>query len=368
MKTIGVATVINNVNDYERYPPFLEKLSKVFELHIFFFRGSPQKKSTLIYHKVPYKGSLNIINIVKIVKIILPLIKRENIEVLYILDGIFYELLGYMISRKLRIPFILRLRTNEYKVRLLKDNIVKTSVWKVLHDFVLKNTDGISCISHELCHYARSITKTAIIKLIYHGVDVNIFKPFHTKSSTIIINVLKKRPLTNIKDIVLVVSGLQKIKGAEILIKVAKMLPHINFLVIGQAERKYITKNLPPNIHYIGRVTRDTMPLLYNLAKLTFMPSLTEGLPDTILESFACMTPVYASPVGEIPYVVNESVGWLIKRYNAEAVASELKDILSHDEELYIKGKNARDLVKRKFKWEHYVENTKELIETVLRK
>ena len=65
------------------------------------------------------------------------------------------------------------------------------------------------------------------------------------------------------------------------------------------------------------------------------MPSLTEGLPDAALESLACETPVIASAVGEIPYVLREGkCGWIIWNYGVDTFVKALKEALTDHETL----------------------------------
>lgn len=52
-----------------------------------------------------------------------------------------------------------------------------------------------------------------------------------------------------------------------------------------------------------------TVPALFRQSQVLVMPSLTEGLPITLLESMALKTPVIASAVGEIPKVLGEGEG-----------------------------------------------------------
>jgi len=62
------------------------------------------------------------------------------------------------------------------------------------------------------------------------------------------------------------------------------------------------------------------------------MPSFSEGLPITLLEALTLKVPVVASSVGEIPVLLEEGVGFLLKnigdyREIAESVSSVLVNI-----------------------------------------
>jgi len=354
MTKLGIASIILNIDVYKDYPPFLEKLGKIMDVHVFYFQGKPPRNSRLIYHHVPYKGSITLYNVWKILNNLTPIVKRENVDAIYVLDGIFYEVLGYLLSKKLRIPLILRLRTNEVKVRsLTSKNKLKFYLWKNLHDFIIKHSNAISCISHELLNYVKFITKNKICsKIIYHGVDIDVFKPYWKKLE---------------EKAVLSVNALTGIKGAYILIGVAKNTYSIKYLVVGRAEQKYL-KMLPSNLRYMGYIKRAQMPHIYNKAYLLFMPSLTEGLPDTVLEALASGLPIISSNVGELPYIIKPEIGWIIPKYSINAFVKCLKNALL-DVDLLIKmGKRAREYVEKNFKWENYVKKTYELIMSTMSK
>jgi glycosyltransferase involved in cell wall biosynthesis len=55
---------------------------------------------------------------------------------------------------------------------------------------------------------------------------------------------------------------------------------------------------LEENIKMLGYVKQRLLPLLYNAADVTVVPSYSEGSPLTIPESLACGTPVVATNVG----------------------------------------------------------------------
>ena len=56
-------------------------------------------------------------------------------------------------------------------------------------------------------------------------------------------------------------------------------------------------------IHFVGFVPHNDMPLLYNLADLFLIPSYYEGFGQAVVEAMSCGCPVIASTTGSLPEV-----------------------------------------------------------------
>ncbi|MHA2216762.1 MAG: glycosyltransferase family 4 protein [Candidatus Hodarchaeales archaeon] len=115
------------------------------------------------------------------------------------------------------------------------------------------------------------------------------------------------------KKIVLFVGRLQKLKGAEILLhiipQVLRQRSDIVFYLIGEGRYYNKFRGFDQNkVIVIGEVSHEKIDLYYKAADLFILPSLTEGLPNVILEALACGVPVVASGVGEIPWLVSNTL------------------------------------------------------------
>jgi glycosyltransferase involved in cell wall biosynthesis len=79
-----------------------------------------------------------------------------------------------------------------------------------------------------------------------------------------------------------------------------------------------------------GRQDADTVARYMQAASVLCLPSNNEGVPNVILEAFACGLPVVASRVGGLPEVHNhEYLGRLTPPGDASAVGEALREILS---------------------------------------
>jgi len=75
---------------------------------------------------------------------------------------------------------------------------------------------------------------------------------------------------------------------------------------------------------------------------LLVLPSLSEGMPNVILEAFAYKTPVVATAVGGVPELVKDGeTGWLVPPRDPHALAQAIREALSNPEEARRRAENA---------------------------
>ncbi len=101
-------------------------------------------------------------------------------------------------------------------------------------------------------------------------------------------------------------------------------------MVVGQ-NAPSIPVNTGVPTRFLG-VLKDelSMRLAYSSADVTVMTSLQENLPNSIMESMACGTPVAAFDIGGIPQLVVPGVtGMLAKPFDTAELAAGLKSVLS---------------------------------------
>ena len=80
-------------------------------------------------------------------------------------------------------------------------------------------------------------------------------------------------------------------------------------------------------VHFLG--FRRDMDEIMAITDLFVLPSLTEGLPNVILEAFACAKPVVATTVGGVPEVVTDREnGLLVQPGQPELLAEAISECL----------------------------------------
>jgi len=120
-------------------------------------------------------------------------------------------------------------------------------------------------------------------------------------------------------------------KGGDIL---AAAMPHITqrpltILTLGMGALAIKGEGL--NVHSLGYVDHEqTRVLAYNAADLLVHAAPVDNLPNVVMESIACGTPVVAFPVGGVPEMVKPGkTGWLANRVCSVSFAAAVGHALS---------------------------------------
>jgi D-inositol-3-phosphate glycosyltransferase len=103
---------------------------------------------------------------------------------------------------------------------------------------------------------------------------------------------------------------------------------------------------------FLGKRRQDTLPYYYSAAEVVVMPSFYESFGMVALEAMACGTPVIASQVGGLAFLVQDGItGYTIPSDDHDILCDRLTAILG-DEELRRKMGKAASEYARDYDWE----------------
>ena len=153
------------------------------------------------------------------------------------------------------------------------------------------------------------------IKLIYNGIDYDLWKPEKHDGK----NIRKKFGLKN--SFIYLFYGRPGIsKGLEYLIKavpyISDKIPGSKLLAVVSNDKAYLKRreeilelsknlNISDKIIFLDAVPREELPDYIKAADCVVIPSLSEGFGFTVAESCAMDKPVIASNISSIPEVVS---------------------------------------------------------------
>lgn len=113
------------------------------------------------------------------------------------------------------------------------------------------------------------------------------------------------------------------LEALERLIKLKKIdYDNVELIVFGNRDEKNVPE-FPVKTTFLGTINNDEkLAICYSAADVFITPSLEDNLPNTVMESLACGTPVVAFTTGGIPdMVVHKQNGYLAEYKSAEDLA-----------------------------------------------
>lgn len=147
-------------------------------------------------------------------------------------------------------------------------------------------------------------------------------------------DLMKRNPFTQLSNRprVLCIARLTPQKNHDLFLKVAALMPDVDFFWIGNQEEPDF--NYSNNVHFLGSLQHADSYI--NYADLLMLPSNYEGLPMVIIEALALSKPVVASRVGGIAEIVRDGVNGFALENRAELFVEKIR-ILLNDKEMYKK-------------------------------
>ena len=135
------------------------------------------------------------------------------------------------------------------------------------------------------------------------------------------------------------VGRVEPVKGLSVLLAALQQLKEegvdFQMLLIGSGGQSEVLeaearrRDIDDRLNWLGVVSHERLPDYYRAVDLTILPSLSEGVPNVLLESIACGTPFVASDVGGIPEIATVGRDRLVEPKNAMALACAIREKLS---------------------------------------
>ncbi|AFZ55917.1 glycosyltransferase family 4 protein [Anabaena cylindrica FACHB-243] len=134
---------------------------------------------------------------------------------------------------------------------------------------------------------------------------------------------------------------------------------HIQTLLQKQAQEL----GLENNVKFLGFLPDEQLPIAYQAADLTVMPSQSfEGFGLAILESLACGTPVVCTPVGGMPEILQQFSPELITDdISTKSIGEKLEQVLL--EKIYLPSREqCRHYTTTNYDWNHISQKVRQIL------
>ncbi len=233
-----------------------------------------------------------------------------------------------------------------------KYNLLRKSIRPLIHRFITVSKDLerwlINTIKVESSH----------IKQIYNGVDNLRFSPKSKINSTAIpinFNSGNTFVIGSVGRMAKVKDYLSLIRAFLLLIKqIPQAKDHLRLLIVGDGESRaecmaMLRQADVENLVWLPGERTDVSELM-QLFDVFVLPSLAEGISNTILEAMSSGLPVIATNVGgNVELVIDSQTGRLVPSNNPEAIAVAISEYYDHREMLAKHGQAARQLIEANF-------------------
>lgn len=157
--------------------------------------------------------------------------------------------------------------------------------------------------------YSDVVWDPSFFNTLPNGVDSELFRPMDKAQA-------KQKLAEQIGDDCILtaptvgyLSRVESEKGASLYVKLARLNPHLRFLIAGPSLGRYASRELPENLIYVGFHRREALPQVYNAFDVYCFLSMSgeETFGLTVLEAMACGVPPIVPNFDGVPSVVGEA-------------------------------------------------------------
>lgn len=305
--------------DYGRFSPFLicpESGPFVGKMKA---KGIP----TEVVHLASLFNPLAIIRLAQV-------LRRENVSILQT-HGARANVYGRLAAWLAGVPCVVA--TVHNSIRDYEVNSIQRYVYNTILRVMLPLADRVICVSEALrrdvisdCPGATQRTTT-----VRNGIDPTLF------SCRGDLNKLRREWCVGRGPVLLTVARLTEQKGHRVLIEALPALlaewPSLVCVFVGEGECRESLRALAKetgveqSCRFAG--ARNDVVDWYAVADVVVLPSLSEGLPFTVLEALAMSCPVVATAVNGVPEVIEEGkTGVLVPPRNVQALETAIRNVL----------------------------------------
>jgi len=242
------------------------------------------------------------------------------------------------------------------RVKALAANAYERLFGRIL----LMVSDQVIAVSQAVRQHLMAIgVPSEKVAVIPNGVDLKEFTPA--------VNAAQNKEAS-----VIFVGRLLPNKGLEYLVEAARLvvdggLRHISFRIVGDGPYKTQVRNLVElkglSHHFVFLGNVPSVSEILRHGGIFVRPSLTEGMPLTILEAMASQLPIVATRVAGTPELVTHNeTGLLVEPGNIQQLADAIRHLATTPEFAQRLGQNAREYIeqnyKQRYSWESIALNT----------
>ncbi|MFW2404281.1 MAG: glycosyltransferase family 4 protein [Gammaproteobacteria bacterium] len=235
-------------------------------------------------------------------------------------DGVAASLLG----RWLGLPVVLTARGSDVNV------FTKFAAPKAMIRSALKHCERVITVSEALRAKLLELdVPPDRVVTLRNGVDLERFRPSADREGL-------RKSLGFSGTTLLCVGNLVELKGHALAIEAVASLPDVDLVIIGEGplETRLCALiddlGIGDRVRLLGNRPQSELADYYCAADALLLPSSREGMPNVVLESLACGTPVLATGVGGVPEIVNSpAAGVIIEERSGPGIVVAVRSLMA---------------------------------------
>jgi glycosyltransferase involved in cell wall biosynthesis len=233
-----------------------------------------------------------------------------------------------LLKRK-NVPLVIKFHGDDARIFPFKN-----PVFMFLTRYMISRADHIVTASEEIRQILIKIGAAPMkTTAIHSGVDTVFFSPKSRETARARLGL----PLEGL--IFLFIGRLNRWKGINEVLNVAKTCPDFSFVFIGPG-------TIPPhpaNCTFLGSKRPEDVSIWLNVSDCLLLPTYTEAVPTSVMEAFASGIPAITTDIGGCPEIVEEGInGLMIPVNNIQALRDAVVWMQSHEPERIEMGRKAR--------------------------
>lgn len=317
---------INLVTSSERDDSYIDRFSENITIH----RLNVGKK------RLHYWSEREILNfLVKASACVKKLREEESFDLCHAFFGFPSGYIAYRMRKE--IPYIISLRGSDvpgFNARFSLEYLFL----KPLFRKIWKGAQAVIANSRDLQELAYKTAKDLPIDVIYNGIDTDEFKPFKGKAGS---------------PVILTVTRLISRKCVDVLLRalpfIVSRFPDARLIIAGEGNMEDKLKLLAAelgvggSVEFRGYIRHESLPGLYREADIFVLPSLWEGMSNTVLEAISSGLPVVVTDTGGTAELVRDN-GLIVPKQDPGALSDAIISLLEHPGLLKKMGARSREI------------------------
>ncbi len=250
--------------------------------------------------------------------------RRRAIDAHYFYpDGVAAVMLG----RRMRVPVVVTARGSDVNV-IARHRVPRRRIlWAARHAAaVVTVSNALRDALVDLGVDPRGIT------VLRNGVDLDFFRPMNRGET--------RRRLGFQGPTLLSVGNLIESKGHHVAIESLPHLPDVTLVIAGDGEDAArlaalaTSAGVADRVRFVGSIPQLELRDYYTASDALVLASSREGMPNVVLESLACGTPVIATAVGGIPEVLtDDTAGVLMQQRHADGLVAAYRELVARHQD-----------------------------------